>query len=204
MTAILRMSRPVFLLLALLLFTSLSQARAQSRMDAGLLLDYLSVSQTKTPNFGLGARFGYRVYPHVIAEGELAYDFGVNFNELYVNVANGNAAAIERTSIGVTDGLFGPMLEPASGHFRPFVTLKGGFIDFRLSPGLLPYGSVVTSVLGIRTSNVNAALYPRRRRGSQPRPSRIAPGVRRSHLFQQWRAQQPAGHVWSDRSLLRT
>lgn len=154
------MGKTTFILLAFLLCASFSQARAQSRMEAGLFLDYQNVSQTQTPNFGLGGRFGYRVCPHIVAEGELAYDYGVNFNELYVDVVNGKTAAIERTSIGVTEGLFGPMLQPAHGHFRPFVTLKGGFTDFRLSPSLIPYGNVVSSVLGIRTSNVNAALYP--------------------------------------------
>jgi hypothetical protein len=129
-------------------------------MEGGLFVDYLGVSQTQTPNFGLGARFGYRAHRHVMLEGELAYDYGINFNEAYVNVTNGNVAAIERTSIGVTDGLFGPMLQPAHGHFRPFVTLKGGFIDFRLSPSLIPYSSVASSIAGIRTSNLNAALYP--------------------------------------------
>jgi hypothetical protein len=158
--AIFGMRRIMWALAAFVLFATLSQARAQSRMEAGLLLDYLGVSQTQTPNFGLGGRFGYRVHHHVMLEGELAYDYGVNFNELYVNITNGKVAAIGRSSIGVTDGLFGPMLQPARGHLRPFVTLKGGFIDFRLSPSLLPYGSVVSSVLGIRTSNVNAALYP--------------------------------------------
>jgi hypothetical protein len=95
-----------------------------------------------------------------MVEGELAYDYGVNFQEVYSNIANGNVTAIEQTSIGVTQGLFGPKLQPAHGHLRPFVTLKGGFIDFRLSPSLIPYSSVVSSVLGIRTSNLNAALYP--------------------------------------------
>lgn len=142
------------------LLACIPQARAQSRMEAGLLLDYLNVSETQTPNFGLGGRFGYRIHRMVMLEGELAYDYGVNFDELYLNVTNGNVAAIESTSIGVTSGLIGPMLEPAHRHFRPFVTVKGGFIDFRLSPSLLPYGTVVSSVLGIRTSNLNAALYP--------------------------------------------
>lgn len=155
-----RMSKGTFTLIALLLCVSYSPVRAQSRMEAGLFLDYLDVSQTQTPNVGLGGRFGYRVYPHVMAEGELNYDYGVNFRELYLNVANGDVAAIGSTSIGLTDGLFGPMLEPAHRHFRPFVTLKGGFVDFRLSPSLVPYSNVVSSVLGIRTSNVNAALYP--------------------------------------------
>lgn len=154
------MSKASLTLLAVLLFLSFAQVRAQSRMEAGLLLDYLDVSQTQTPNFGLGGRFGYRLHPHVMLEGELAYDYGVNFNELYVDVTNGKTAAIARTSIGVTEGLFGPMLEPAHRHFRPFVTLKGGFVDFRLSPSLVPYSNLVSSVLGIRTSNLNAALYP--------------------------------------------
>ncbi|MFP5277945.1 MAG: hypothetical protein ACLGPM_12580 [Acidobacteriota bacterium] len=154
------MGKATLTLMALLFCLTVAQARAQSRMEAGLLLDYLNVSQTQTPNFGLGARFGYRVHSQVMLEGELAYDYGVNFNELYVNVTSGKVAAIGRTSIGVTDGLFGPMLEPAHRHFRPFVTLKGGFIDFRLSPSLLPYSSVASSVFGIRNSTLNAALYP--------------------------------------------
>jgi len=150
--------RVLLALLTILIGTSM--VPAQSRMEAGAFLDYLSVSETQTPNVGLGARFGYRAHPHLMLEGELAYDFGVNFDELYVNVTNGKVAAIGSTSIGVTDGLLGPMMEPAHGHLRPFATVKAGFIDFRLSPSLLPYGTVVSSVLGIRTSNLNAALYP--------------------------------------------
>lgn len=141
--------RVVFLLLCL----GIAQASAQSRMEAGLLVDYLNVSATETPNIGLGGRFGYRIHPRIMLEGELAYDYGVNFNELYLNVTNGNVAAIGSTSIGVTDGLFGPMLQPTRGHLRPFVTAKAGFTDFRLSPSLLPYGTLVSSVLGLRNDN---------------------------------------------------
>jgi outer membrane protein with beta-barrel domain len=144
----------------LLLCGSSSIAHAQSRFEAGLLLDYLSVSQTSTDNFGLGGRFGYRIHPNLMLEGELAYGYGINFQEAYRNVTSGNVTAIEHTSIGVTDGFFGPTLQPARGHLRPFVTLKGGFIDFRLSPSLIPYSDVVSAVLGIRTSSFNAALYP--------------------------------------------
>lgn len=133
---------------------------AQRRVEAGLLLDYLSVSQTETNNFGLGGRLGILVHRSVMAEGELAYDYGVNFEEIYNDVTNGNVKAIERTSIGVTEGLFGPKLQRADGHLRPFVTLKGGFVDFRLSPSLIPYSGVASAVLGIRDSNLNAAMYP--------------------------------------------
>ncbi len=137
-----------------------SAAFAQSRMEAGIFLDSLSISQTGTTNLGLGARFGYRVHRHVLLEGELAYDYGLNFHEAYLDLSNGNIVAIENTSIGVTHGLFGPTVLPAHGHFRPFATMKAGFVDFRLSGSLLPYSGIVSSVLGLRTSNVNFALYP--------------------------------------------
>src|SRR5947209_3562610 len=135
-------------------------SQAQSRMEAGIFVDYLSISQTSTDNFGLGARFGYRVHHDVLLEGELAYDYGINFDEAYRNISNGNITAIERTSIGVTHGLFGPTLQPAKGSFRPFVTLKGGFVDFRFSTSLLPYSNLASAILGIRTSRLNAAIYP--------------------------------------------
>ncbi|HKT89492.1 MAG TPA: hypothetical protein VJQ59_13700 [Candidatus Sulfotelmatobacter sp.] len=137
-----------------------SFASAQSRMEAGVFLDSLSISQTSTNNVGLGARFGYRVHHDVMLEGELAYDYGINFDEAYRNITNGNITAIERTSIGVTHGLFGPTLERGAGHLHPFATMKVGFVDFRLSPSLLPYSNLASAILGLRTSNVNAALYP--------------------------------------------
>lgn len=58
-------------------------SQAQSRMEAGVFLDSISISQTSTNNFGLGARFGYRVHRDVMLEGELAYDYGINFDEAY-------------------------------------------------------------------------------------------------------------------------
>jgi hypothetical protein len=133
---------------------------AQQRFEVGVFLDYLGISQTNTNNFGIGGRFGYRVHHDVMLEGELAYDYGVNFDEVYRDIANANLTAIENTSIGVTHGLFGPKLQPGGGGFRPFVTLKGGFVDFRLTPSLIPYSNVVSAVSGIRTSNLNFALYP--------------------------------------------
>ena len=133
---------------------------AQKRVEAGIFLDSLSISQTNTNNLGLGARFGYRVHRNVMLEGELAYDYGLNFDEAYRNVITGDITAIERTSIGVTHGLFGPTLVRGEGHLHPFATLKAGFVDFRLSTSLLPYVDIVSPILNLRTSNLNAALYP--------------------------------------------
>jgi hypothetical protein len=153
------MRNPIFFLLTFLLLVT-PCLFAQKRVEAGVFLDYLDVSQTATNNLGLGARFGYRVHHDVMLEGELAYDYGINFGETYRNIVNGNIAAIENTSVGVTHGLFGPKLQPSGGGFRPFITLKGGFMDFRLSPGLLPLSNAVSTLLGLRTSNLNAAIYP--------------------------------------------
>jgi hypothetical protein len=148
------------IVLALLSFLEPSSLSAQKRVEVGIFIDYLNISQTSTNNFGVGGRFGYRIHRNLMMEGELAYDYGINFEEAYRDVANGNIAALERTSVGVTHGLFGTTLQPAKGGFRPFVTLKGGFTDFRLSPSLLPFGGVVSTILGIRTSSLNAAIYP--------------------------------------------
>lgn len=142
--------------IALLVPPSLS---AQNRVEAGVFLDYLGISQTKTSNFGLGARFGYRLHRNIMLEGELAYDYGVNFDEAYLNLVTGDVAAIESTSVGVTQFLVGPKFQP-HGRFRPFATIKAGFMDFRLSPSLLPYANVVSAMLGLRTSNLNPAIYP--------------------------------------------
>lgn len=147
----------------LLLWLGIPCLSAQKRVEAGVFLDYLSVSQTGTSNYGIGGRFGFRVHRDVMAEGELAYDYGINVDEAFRNVLNGNLVAIERTSIGVTHGLFGIKLQP-SGGFRPFVTLKAGFVDFRLSPSLLgsvvPGSTIISDILGLRTSSLNAAVYP--------------------------------------------
>lgn len=147
-------------LIAALLLVGSASSLAQKRIEAGLLLDYVGISQTSTDNFGLGARVGYRIHRNVMLEGEFSYDYGINFDEVYRNVTNANLTAIQQTSIGVTEGLVGPMLRPAAGHFRPFATFKGGFVDFRLSPSLLPYSSLASTVLGLRTSSVSATLYP--------------------------------------------
>jgi hypothetical protein len=154
------MRKLAFISLLLLVFGSSSIAFAQKRVEVGAFLDYLSISKTGTHNFGIGGRFGYRVHRNVMMEGELAYDYGLNFDEAFRNVVTGNLIAIGRTSIGVTHGVFGPKLQSSHGPFRPFITFKGGFVDFRFSPSLVPYSNVVSALTGIRTSNLNAAIYP--------------------------------------------
>jgi hypothetical protein len=154
------MRRLALVVTTFLLFGCSSLLFAQERVEVGGFIDYLSLSQTNTNNFGLGGRVGFRVHRDVMIEGELAYDYGINFDETYRNIVNGNITAIKNTSVGVTQGLFGPKLQPEGGGFRPFITFKSGFADFRLTPSLIPYSDVVSSISGIRTSSLNWAIYP--------------------------------------------
>jgi hypothetical protein len=146
---------------ALWLSASCPQSFAQKHVEVGIFLDYLNISQTNTNNFGLGGRFGYRIHRKIVLEGEVAYDYGINFDEAFNNISTGNIAAIQHTSVGVTHGLFGPKLQPAKERgFHPFLTLKAGFMDFRLSPSLLPLPPAASTLLGLRTSHLNPTLYP--------------------------------------------
>ena len=113
------MRKFALIVIALAPFGSSRCVLAQERVEAGVFLDYLSISQTKTRNFGVGGRFGYRIHRKVMIEGEVAYDYGINFHEAYRNITKGDITAIERTSIGVTHGLFGPTLKPRQGSFSP-------------------------------------------------------------------------------------
>lgn len=147
--------------LALLMCGSSFLLVAQKRVEAGIFLDYLSISKTSTNNFGLGGRLGYRIHRNVMLEGEVAYDYGINLKKAYGNVTSGNTTALESTPIGVTEGFFGAMLEPANRRLRPFATLKGGFLDFRYGQSLLPYSTAASKVLPIPpASSLSAAIYP--------------------------------------------
>jgi hypothetical protein len=158
--SIMQLRNLLFTGLLLMLVFAVTPLPAQKRAEVGVFFDYLSISQTGSNNFGLGGRFGYRAHRNLMIEGEVAYDYGINFDEAFRNVVNGNLVAIERTSVGVTHGLFGVKVQPSHGHFQPFATMKAGFMDFRLSPSLLPINGVVSSLLGLRTSTLNAAIYP--------------------------------------------
>ena len=155
--------RRTFVTLAVAFWLSAAspQTFAQKHAEVGVFLDYLGVSQTGTNDFGLGGRFGYRIHPNIVLEGEAAYDYGINFDETFHNISTGNVVAIQHASVGVTHGLFGPKLQPSKERgFHPFLTLKAGFLDFRLSPSLLPLPPAASTLLGLRTSSLNAALYP--------------------------------------------
>jgi len=134
-------------------------ASAQDHYQAGVYADYLHFSQTSSNLAGLGGRFGVKIIPHVVLEGEMSYDFAQTFTEGFTDTTTGTFS-FQRTNMRVLHGLVGPKLEAGHGFFRPFVTVKAGFTNFRLDPRPVSVDTLVSTVENLRSNNVSGILYP--------------------------------------------
>jgi len=147
---------------ALLLFLAgclVPLASAQDAVQVGVYADYFRLSQTKTNMAGLGGRAGFKAFSHVMVEGEMNYDFNQVFTEGFTNTSTG-AVTLQRSNLRVLHGLFGPKLVAGHGSIRPFLTVKGGFINFQLDARPATFATFASSVDNLRSSNVSGAVYP--------------------------------------------
>jgi hypothetical protein len=149
---------------ALLLFLAgwlVPLASAQDHFQAGAYFDYLRLSQTDSNMAGLGGRVGIKVFSHVMLEGEMSYDFKQAFTEGFSdNSTVPPAVTVVNSDLKVLHGLFGPKFVGGHGRIHPFVTVKGGFINFRLDPRPGGVAGFVSSVDNLRANNVSGTLYP--------------------------------------------
>ena len=148
--------------IALLLFLAgclVPLASAQDHFQVGAYADYFRISQTKSNMAGLGARLGVKALPYVMLEGEMNYDFNQAFTEGFTN-PSGGTITFQNSNIKVLHGLFGPKITVGHGAIRPFLTVKGGFINFRLDPRPASFSGFVSSVDNLRANNVSGTLYP--------------------------------------------
>jgi len=134
-------------------------ASGQDHFQVGAYADYFRISQTKTNMAGLGARVGVKVFPHVMLEGEMSYDFNQAFAEGFTN-PSGGAITFQNSNLKVLHGLFGPKIIAGHGAIRPFLTVKGGIINFRLDPRPASFSGFASSVDNLRANNVSGTLYP--------------------------------------------
>jgi hypothetical protein len=134
-------------------------ASAQDHFQVGAYADYFRISQTKTNMAGLGARVGVKAFPHVMLEGEMSYDFNQAFAEGFTN-PSGGAITFQNSNLKVLHGLFGPKIIAGHGAIRPFLTVKGGIINFRLDPRPASFSGFASSVDNLRANNVSGTLYP--------------------------------------------
>ena len=134
-------------------------ASAQDHFQAGAYADYFRISQTKSNTVGLGARLSAKVLPYVMLEGEMSYDFNQAFTEGFTD-PTGGAITFQNSNLKVLHGFFGPKITAGHGAIRPFLTLKGGFINFRLDPRPASFSGFLSSVDNLRANNVSGAVYP--------------------------------------------
>jgi hypothetical protein len=137
----------------------LAAAQDQEHVQVGVFADYLHLSQTDNNFGGVGARASLQIYKEVKLEGELSYDFNQTFTEGFTNTGTGSVT-FARTNLRTLHGEFGPRVNIGHHAIQPFVTLKGGFIDFRIDNAPATVGTFFSSVNDLRADHVNAVLYP--------------------------------------------
>jgi hypothetical protein len=154
------MKRFVFLFLLAAGLVPLASAQETEHVQFGVYADYLRFSQTESNFGGVGARLGFVAYKNLKLEAEMAYDFTQTFTE---NINNGaGVISTQRSRLRLLHGEFGPKvnLTPEYHHFHPFVFVKGGAMNFRVTNAPATLGTFFSSASNLRTNNVSALLYP--------------------------------------------
>jgi len=134
-------------------------AVAQEHGQVGVFADYMRLGRTENNFAGLGGRLAVNANRYVALEGELGYDFNQVFGEGFTDPISGSVT-LQRSNLRILHGLFGPTLQTGHGPIRAFLTVKGGFMNFRFDPRPATFDTFASSVTDLRTSNVNAVLYP--------------------------------------------
>ena len=131
--------------------------KAQDHVEVGAFIDYFRLHETGSNFVGVGGRAAFGIVPHVQLEAEMAYDFSRAFTETFNNGTG--TISTQNSNLKVLHGLFGPKIQ-SGGPVRVFVTLKGGFVDFRFDPRNASFANFVGSVDALRTDNLDGVLYP--------------------------------------------
>jgi hypothetical protein len=135
-------------------------ASAQDHGQVGAFIDYLRLAQTGNTSFvGLGGRAAFNINRYIGFEAEMAYDFDQVFSEGFTP-SGGGSVTVARSNFRILDGLFGPTLSTGHGPVRLFVTVKGGFVNFRFDPRPPTFDTFSSSVTDLRSNNWDGALYP--------------------------------------------
>jgi hypothetical protein len=131
---------------------------AQDQGEIGAYVDYFHLAQTDTNMAGLGGRLSINANRFAQLEAEMSYDFEEAFTEGFTNTGTGTVT-LQRTNLRLLHGLFGPKLH-TPGPIQAFVTLKGGFVNFRMDPRPATFATFTSSVENLRANDVSGVLYP--------------------------------------------
>jgi hypothetical protein len=133
-------------------------AQDNEHVQVGVFADYFRLSQTDTDLLGVGGRASFVAYKRLKFEAEMSYDFSRAFTEGFTDNSTGNVI-VQRTNLRVIHGLFGPRINLGRHAIQPFVTAKGGLINFRLDNSPATFGTFASSVSGLRENNVMGTFY---------------------------------------------
>jgi hypothetical protein len=151
-----------FLLSFVAVFVPGAHAQDNEHVQVGVFADYYRVSQTDSDLLGVGGRASFLAFKRFKLEGEMAYDFGRAFTENFTdNSFPGiTRTTFQRTDLRVLHGLLGPCFNLGKHNIQPFVTVKGGFVNFRLDNSPANFGTFSSSVSGLRENDVTGTFYP--------------------------------------------
>ena len=154
------MKRFAFVFLLAGWLVPLASAQETEHVQVGVFADYFRLSQTNTNFAGVGARLGFVAYRSLKLEAEMSYDFNQAFTSGFTNNSDGSVS-VRRSNLRVLHGAFGPRVNLGERwHVHPFLTLKGGFINFNVSNSGATVGNFFNSVDNLQSSNMKAVLYP--------------------------------------------
>jgi hypothetical protein len=128
-------------------------AQSSDRGAVGVYGDYFryGVPGGTANLYGLGGNIMFNASHNVQVAGEISYDFEQGYN--FTSLTN---PGLRTVSTRLVHGLVGPELKPMSWHgFRPFVTVKGGFLNF----DTVSTTEGITSGFGLGSST-HFALFP--------------------------------------------
>jgi hypothetical protein len=123
--------------------------------NLGVYLDFTRVNPADLNMFGVGARLGVNIRPHIVLEGEMAYDFERNKSQ---TINNGVISNTVRSNLRLLHGLFGLKIQ-STGPVRVFGLLKGGFVNFGVG-GPVTAGVINNQINGIIDGDTNGVFYP--------------------------------------------
>ncbi len=155
------MKKLVWLVVCVCCVAMIPSAPAQefNHFQVGAFADYFRSNDTGTNMFGLGGRFGVSILPHTRLEAEMAYDFNQGFTEGFTNTSGGSVNFVN-SDVRVLHGLFGPKVELGHRRIRPFVEVKGGFVNYMFDSRPAGFDTFTSQVENLRARNWNAALMP--------------------------------------------
>jgi hypothetical protein len=135
-------------------------ATAQSGDDKnhgnlGAYFDFTRIQQADLNMFGVGGRLGVNVRPHVVLEGEMAYDFERTKTQV---VTVGGITNTFRSNLRLLHGLFGLKIQ-STGPVRVFALAKGGFVNFGVG-GPVTAGVINNQIGNIVDGDTNGVFYP--------------------------------------------